>query len=99
MLPCPFTLPDTNNLDASLEFVRNLDGNILSKAMNTLLYCAINIKSAVNDANDAILKKPKRVEGFLTECSQFEISAANVVPLQCIPAATMKATEKGANRC
>jgi hypothetical protein len=94
VLPCPFQLPETANLDASLEFARNLDPDILSKAMNTILYCAVNTKQAVNNANDAILKKPPRAtEGFITECSNFELEAASVVPLQCIPAAKMKATE------
>ena len=93
-LQCPFALPAEKDLDISLEFVRGLDENILSKAMNTIIYCAMNTKSAVNDTNEAILKKPKRTEGFITECSNFELEAASVVPLQCVPASTMKATEK-----
>lgn len=95
VLPCPFQLPESTNLDTSLEFARNIDPDILSKAMNTILYCAVNTKQAVNNTNDAILKKPPRaMEGFITECSSFELEAAPVVPLQCIPAATMKATEQ-----
>lgn len=95
VLPCPFQLPETKNLDTSLEFARNLDPDILSKAMNTILYCAVNTKQAVNNTNDAILKKPpKPTEGFITECSNFELEAASVVPLQCIPASKMKATEQ-----
>lgn len=94
VLPCPFQLPEKNDLDTSLEFAQALDSNLLSKAMNTLLFCAANIKKAIDDTNDAIRKKPKRVEGFITECSSLELGAASVVPLQCVPPATMKASEK-----
>lgn len=93
VLPCPFQLPEKKDLDTSLEFVRNLDPNILGKAMNTLLYCAVNVKSAIDNTNEAIAKKPVR-ENFITECTTVELNAATVVPLQCIRPELMKGTEK-----
>lgn len=99
-LQCPFQLPQTNDLDASLEFVRSLDPNILSKAMNTLLFCAVNVKTSIDNTNDVMLKRSSlagnsfQKEGFITECSNFEMEAESVVPLQCIRPDQMKATEK-----
>lgn len=93
VLQCPFQLPEKKDLDISLEFVRELDPNILGKAMNTLLYCAVNVKVAIDNTNEAIAKKPVR-ENFITECSTVEMNAAAVVPLQCIRPELLKGTEK-----
>lgn len=93
IFPCPFEFPESNDLDVVVSFVEKLDKRLLSKAKNTLLFCAVSLQMNMNAAKSAISKLPKK-EGFLTQCSQEELDLQNIVPLQCIPADKMKATEQ-----
>jgi hypothetical protein len=92
---CPFELPKSKNLSVAADFVKDLDEKLLAKAMNTLLFYAANIKVAIVNAKNAEKQQAEGMkEGFLTECSAVELAAQSVVPLQCIPAEKMKATEQ-----
>jgi hypothetical protein len=84
---CPVTFPTSNSLNDVHSFVMKLDDMLLAKAFNTTVFFVTNLK--ITAANSK-----KLMEGFMTECSQDEIAFQATVPLQCIPAATMKATEQ-----
>lgn len=93
--PCPFVFPKKNDLDTAVTFVEGLDKRILSKAKATMLFCVVSLQQTVDGAKKGMASIPKKTEeGFLTECSPEEISLQATVPLQCIPADKMKATEK-----
>ena len=58
--------------------------------MSTLIFFATNLQVS----SDSSKQQLKNIEGFLSECSADEIQYKATVPLQCIPAETMKATEQ-----
>lgn len=93
--PCPFAFPKQNDLETAVTFVESLDKRLLSKAKATMLFCVVSLQQSVDGAKKAIASIPKpSAEGFITECSSEEMALESVVPLQCIPPAKMKATEK-----
>lgn len=87
---CPFSLPTNKSLQTSYDFVEKLDRNLLVKAMSTLYYFTGNLQLSA-ETTKAQLKK---MEGFITECSAIELENRRIVPLQCIPADIMKATQQ-----
>ena len=93
-LACPVSFPDTNDLQTIHSFVLKLNDRFLEQAHRTLLFCAVEAQKELTNSKNALAQKKKPVEGFLTECSPEEILLKNIVPLQCIDPAVMKATEK-----
>jgi hypothetical protein len=91
--PCPFEFPTSNNLDTVASYVEKLDTRLLSKAKLTLMFCVVSLQTTLEGAKKAMAQIPKK-EGFISECSPEELQYKTIVPLQCIPAETMKATEK-----
>lgn len=85
---CPFTLPESSDLKESYDFVMGLDDKLLSQALNVMVFVVTNLQLSLDNASKA------KKEGFITMCSPGEIAAQAVVPLQCIPAEKMKATEQ-----
>jgi hypothetical protein len=90
LVQCPFVLPKEKTLKPSYEFVMGLDDNLLVKAMSTLYFFATNLQLSV----DASRNQMKGMEGFISECSADELENKLIVPLQCIPPESMKATEQ-----
>lgn len=93
--PCPFEFPTSKDLDTVASYVEGLDTRLLSKAKLTLMFCVVSLQSTLEGAKKAMAQIPKK-EGFVSECSPEELNYKTIVPLQCIPAETMKATEKQA---
>jgi hypothetical protein len=91
--PCPFKFPTSNDLDIVASYVESLDRRLLSKAKLTLMFCVVSLQTTLDGAKKAMAQIPKK-EGFISECSPEELQYKTIVPLQCIPAETMKATEK-----
>ena len=91
--PCPFEFPTSKDLDTVVKYVENLDKRLLSKAKLTMMFCVVSLQSTLEGAKKSMAQIPKK-EGFISECSPEEIAVKNIVPLQCIPAESMKATEK-----
>lgn len=91
--PCPFAFPTSKNLDVVAKYVEDLDKRLLTKAKMTMMFCVVSLQSTLEGAKKAMAQIPKS-EGFISECSPEELSYKDIVPLQCIPAETMKATEK-----
>jgi hypothetical protein len=91
LVPCPFSLPKNKLLKTSFDFVEKLDDNLLIMAFSTLLFFVGNTQQTADTSNKQ-MKKLK--EGFISECSAEEIENKEYVPLQCIPADIMKATEQ-----
>jgi hypothetical protein len=91
--PCPFTFPTNNSLDVVAQYVEGLDKRLLSKAKLTMMFCVVSLQSTLEGAKKSVAQIPK-TEGFISECSPEEIMYKDIVPLQCIPAESMKATEK-----
>ena len=95
VFPCPFEFPTSKDLNIVADYVEKLDQNLLSKAKLTLMFCVVSLQSTLDGAKKSMSQIPKEdKEGFISECSPQEIQYKNIVPLQCIPAETMKATEK-----
>lgn len=92
--PCPFKFPTSKDLDVVSSYVENLDKRLLTKAKLTMMFCVVSLESTLDGAKKSMSQIPKKEEGFISECSPEEIALKNIVPLQCIPAETMKATEK-----
>jgi hypothetical protein len=93
--PCPFEFPTSNDLDTVAAYVDKLDERLLSKAKLTSMFCVVSLQTTLDGAKKSIAQIPKKEEeGFISECSPEELSYKNIVPLQCIPADVMKATEK-----
>jgi hypothetical protein len=90
IVDCPFSLPTKKTLSTSYEFVMKLNENLLVKAMSTLIFFSSNLQLTVDSSKQQL----KGIEGFLSECSADEIENREFVPLQCIPAESMKATEQ-----
>jgi hypothetical protein len=94
-LPCPFEFPTSQNLDIVADYVEKLDQQLLSKAKLTIMFCVVSLLTTLDGAKKSMAQIPKEEkEGFLSECSPEELQYKNIVPLQCIPADVMKATEK-----
>jgi hypothetical protein len=93
-LQCPFTFPDSNDLDTVHSFVMKLKNNLLEQAHRTLVFCAVQSQKDLTNSKNALSTKNKSIEGFITECTPTEILLKNSVPLQCIDPAVMKASEK-----
>lgn len=93
--PCPFEFPTSQNLDVVADFVEKLDQQLLSKAKLTIMFCVVSLQSTLDGAKKSMSQIPKEdKEGFISECSPEELQYKEIVPLQCIPADVMKATEK-----
>lgn len=90
VLSCPITFPTSNSLNDVHTFVMKLDDMLLAKAFNTTIFFVTNLKVTAANSKSAL----KGMEGFLTECSKEELDYQTTVPLQCIPAAQMKATQQ-----
>lgn len=90
IISCPFALPKETSLKSAFDFVNKLDEMLLVKGISTLLFFTANLKLGA----DSSKKQLKNTEGFITECSADEVLYKASVPLQCIPAETMKATEQ-----
>jgi hypothetical protein len=93
VFPCPFEFPTSKDLNIVADYVEKLDQQLLSKAKLTLMFCVVSLQSTLDGAKKSMAKIPKE-EGFISECSPEELQYKDIVPLQCIPAETMKATEK-----
>lgn len=96
-LTCPFTLPESNDLDVISTYVANLKDNLFEQAHRTLIFCAVQAQKELNNGKNSLksLKESKKsLEGFLTECTPEELQLRDTVPLQCIDPAVMKASEK-----
>lgn len=90
IVQCPFSLPKDKSLKSSYDFVMKLDENVLVKAMSTLIFFAANLQLTANTTKQQM----KSMEGFISECSADELEYRLTVPLQCIPADVMKATQQ-----
>jgi hypothetical protein len=96
IFPCPFSFAKSSELGEVFKYVENMDPMILGKAYNTLLYCRASLDYAVQKGQEAVSKIPKNLptEGFITECSAVELQNQNIIPLQCVPPESMKASEQ-----
>jgi len=92
--PCPFEFPTSKDLNVVADYVEKLDQDLLSKAKLTLMFCVVSLQSTLDGAKKSMAKIPKEEEGFISECSPEELQYKDIVPLQCIPAESMKATQQ-----
>lgn len=90
IVSCPFALPKSTSLKSAYDFVTKLDEQLFVKAFSTCVYFTANLQLSAETSK----KEMSKMEGFISECSADEIQNKAVVPLQCIPAETMKATEQ-----
>lgn len=100
-MKCPVSIPTDSDLDTTLTYVRGLEDDFLVRADATLTYCETALNSTRTKAKAAMDTIPAGilpVEGFLTQCGSDELAAAetdrNALPLQCVVAETMKATDQ-----
>ncbi len=93
-LQCPFTFPESDDLDIVHSFVMKLKQNLLEQAHRTLLFCAVQAQKDLTNSKNALSQKKTTIESFITECTPTELMVKTVVPLQCIDPAVMKASEK-----
>lgn len=98
VFPCPFSFPTGTSLDTVLAWLKTQDKQLLLRAHMTLVFCKRQLDSTYATAQKSLLDmKNKGSDGFadmfLTECSAEELSARDILPLQCIDPAVELGTE------
>lgn len=94
LISCPFSFPDSIDLETVLSFLKKQDPKLLLQAHRTLVYCQQQLRQSLTDAKKSIADMKAHKEGFLTECSAEELASRSFLPLQCIDPSVEKGTEQ-----
>jgi len=85
LIQCPYTPVNSTDINAVHTWVLSLDDKYLISYFGFLLYFAKSLQKTYDDGVSSASEMNKhKVEGFITECSRYELEAKDIIPLQCI---------------